>query len=140
MAIIQNLLPQLHGTLQFSLEKLSLDEKADYWTLASLAELVIMTADNTRIVKRTYKKSLTAARKNIYNLQSSISTLQMLDKLQLRPEFVAAGVQVLRDEIRRIQKEEPEEEVAVEKQEQQTVFLFKGHQIDSKDTWHETVF
>jgi tetratricopeptide (TPR) repeat protein len=132
VAIIQNLLPQLHGTLQFSLEKLSLDEKADYWTLASLAELVIMTANNTRIVKRTYKKSLTAARKNIYNLQSSISTLQMLDKLQLRPEFVAAGVQVLRDEIRRIQKEEPEEEVAVEKQEQQTVFLFKGHQIDSK--------
>jgi len=133
---IQNLLPNLKGTLQFSLENLSKDDAADYWTLASLAELVTMTADNPKYVKRAYKKALTAARKNIYNLRSSVSQLEMLNALQLCPEFIEIGVQVLNDEIRRIKKEKPEEE-AEEKDRQEVeqphVFLFTGHQVDDKD-------
>jgi hypothetical protein len=117
---------------------MSLDDAADYWTLVSLADLMVMTAENTKQVRRTYKKALTAARKNIFNLQSSIAQLDMLNTLDLRPEFVDMGIQVLKDEIRRIQKEAPEEEDVEEKpakkQVEQSVFLFKGHRIDPKGT------
>ena len=132
---IQRLLPNLKGTLHFSLEKLSKDDSADYWTLISLAELTAMTAENPKSVRRTYKKALTAARKNIFNIQSSIAQLDMLKALELCPEFVDVGVDVLKSEIRRIQKEEPEDEwddKLSQKDEQQKVFLFKGHQIDPK--------
>ncbi len=129
---VRRLLPMLRGTLQFSLENMTRDDfTADYWTLVSLADLMVMTADHPKIVKRAYKKALTAARKNIYNLQASINQLDMLDALELRPEFVDTGIMVLKDEIRRIRKDQDTEEDAQEKEMQvQKVFLFTGHKID----------
>ena len=105
---IRDILPNLKGTLEFALQNMAQDEASDYWTLVSLADLLVMTADDAKVVKRAYKKALTAARKNIFFLQSSISQLGILKSLSLRPEFVDVGVQVLKDEIRRIRKEEPE--------------------------------
>ena len=132
---IRDILPNLKGTLEFALEKLAQDEASDYWILVSLAELMVMTADDTRVVKRAYKKALTAARKNIFFLQSSIDQLGILKSLSLRPEFVDVGVQVLKEEIRRIRKEEPEvekpeEEVIVAGEE--WVILFTGHKMDEE--------
>ena len=71
---VRRLLPMLRGTLQFSLENMTKDDfTANYWTLVSLADLMVMTADHPKVVKRAYKKALTAARKNIFNLQASLS-------------------------------------------------------------------
>jgi len=131
---IQEILPILKGTLEFSLENMTQDDAVDYWALASLAELFVMSADDPRRVKRGYKKALTAARKNIFNLQSSIAQLEMLKSLNLRPDFVDKGIEVLKDEIRRIQKDRKDDDVEEEKKspKEQKVFLFAGHKIDAK--------
>jgi len=136
---VQDILPNLKGTLEFALEKLAQDEASDYWTLVSLAELMVMTAEEAKFVKRAYKKALTAARKNIFFLQSSISQLGILKSLSLRPEFVEVGVQVLQDEIRRIKKEAPEvedieeKEVVIEVKGEEWFILFTGHKIDKEE-------
>ncbi len=131
---IRDILPNLKGTLEFSLENLAQDEASDYWILVSLAELKVMVADDPREAKRAYKKALTATRKNIFYLQSSIEQLNTLDLLAMRPEYVDAGVQVLKDEIRRIRKEEPEESAETKDKETESgrVYLFSGHKIDRK--------
>jgi hypothetical protein len=130
---IRETLPHLQGTLHFSLENLASDESSDYWTLVSLAELMAMTADDLKAVKRAYKKALTAARKNVFNLQLSIAQLDILNDLELRPEFVDEGKKVLEDEIRRIQKDKTDEDESEEKKEakEPRVFLFAGHKIDT---------
>ncbi len=134
---VRDILPNLKGTLEFALKNMALDEASDYWTLVSLADLMVMTADEAKIVKRAYKKALTAARKNIFFLQSSIDQLGILSSLSLRPEFVEVGVQVLKDEIRRIRKEQPEEEKPEEEaivvKGQEWVILFTGHKIDREE-------
>lgn len=141
---VRKLLPNLKGTLEFALQNLAKLESSDYWTLVSLAELMVMTSDDTKTVKRAYKKALTAARKNIFYLQSSISQLSILTSLDLRPEYVDVGVQVLKDEIRRIRKEEPETEKPEEEVEKEPseewVILFTGHKIDQKDKVEERRF
>jgi hypothetical protein len=61
----------------------------------------------------------------------------MLNALQLCPEFIEIGVQVLKDEIRRITKEKPEDETEAkdhQKPDEQYVFLFTGHRVDDKGT------
>jgi tetratricopeptide (TPR) repeat protein len=134
---ILDVLPNLKGTLELCLENLAQDEASDYWTLVSFAELMVMTEDEPKVVKRSYKKALTAARKNIFYLQSSIEQLGILTSLALRPDYVEVGVEVLKDEIRRIRKEQPNDEAEEpeEKTEvQQRVYLFSGHRIDKDDS------
>ncbi len=131
--VVRDLLSNLKGTLELALENLSKDDSSDYWTLVSLAELLVMTSDNPKAVKRAYKKALTAARKNIFFLESSISQLEILSSLALRPEYVKVGVEVLKDEIRRIRKEQPEEdkvEIEDAKAKDERVILFAGHKMD----------
>lgn len=130
---VRDLLSNLKGTLELALEHLSQDDSSDYWTLVSLAELLVMTSDNPKAVKRAYKRALTAARKNIFFLESSISQLEILSSLALRPEYVKVGVEILKDEIRRIRKEHPEEEKAEvqdAKTKDERVILFAGHKMD----------
>ena len=133
---ILGILPNLKGTLELCLENLAQDEASDYWTLVSLAELMVMTANEPKFVKRAYKKALTAARKNIFFLQASIDQLEILDFLALRPDYVDIGVQVLKDEIRRIRKEQPKDEAEKPEEKkivQEKVYLFTGHKIDSEN-------
>ena len=132
---IRELLPELGGTLLFALEAKSQDDKTDYWTLVSLAELHVMTAERTQIVTRAYQKALTAARRNLFFLQSSIAQLEMLQLLDMRGEFVKAGLLTMREEMRRIRKEEVSEngEVPKEPAKKQDgyVFLFTGYMVSN---------
>jgi tetratricopeptide (TPR) repeat protein len=131
---IRTLLPSLKGTLELTLTTLAKDESSDYWTLTSLAELWVLTADSPFLVRRAYQKALIAARKNIYNLLSSISQLSMLKSLTIRSDFVEIGIQVLQDEINRIRKEAPEiDEADYEEMDAGWVVLFSGHKIDVGD-------
>ena len=134
---VRNNLEELRGALVFALEAYIDTDRADYWTLVSMAELRVLTAKNVQEVTRAYRKALTASRRNTFFLQSSLMQLEMLDSLDMRSEYVEAGIKVIKEEMRRMRKEEEEEEEQetgkVEKQQQRDgyVFLFTGYMIDN---------
>jgi tetratricopeptide (TPR) repeat protein len=139
---VRRLLPELRGALLFALETQAQDDKADFWTLASLADLRVLTADVTQQVTRAYRKALTASRRNQFYLQSSLGQLEILQALDMRGEFVKAGIGVIKEELRRIRKEKVSEEavqkkgreeVIVEKPKSRDglVFLFTGYMVSN---------
>jgi len=136
---VQSNLEDLRGSLEFALESEIDDERADYWTLVSMAELKVLTAKKTNEVVRAYRKALTASRRNVFYLQSSLSQLEMLKSLEMRLEFVEAGILVIQEEMRRMRKEESVEEngktddkkAAEPKRREGHVFLFAGYMINN---------
>ncbi len=137
---IRQNLPELRGALIFGLEAKSEDEKADYWTLISLADLRVLTAENPSSVIRAYRKALTASRRNLFFLNSSLAQLQILEALDLRNEFVKAGINTIKEEIARTTGDEnqptPAKKGASKKAKQDgRAFLFTGYMVDyqSKD-------
>jgi tetratricopeptide (TPR) repeat protein len=131
VAVIRENLPKLEGAVHFALESNTQQNTSDYWALVSLAELEVSIADDPKRVTRAYKRALTAARKNVYNLKSSLGQLELLQSLGFRPEFVKAGIEVLQAEINRIQFEEDvDDESRVIHQDPPQVFVFSGHPVD----------
>jgi tetratricopeptide (TPR) repeat protein len=135
---VRNILPDLRGSLIFALETKAQDPLADYWTLVSLAELRVLTADVIQQVTRAYRKALTASRRNQFYLQSSLRQLEMLHSLNMRDEFVRAGINAIKEEIKRNQKEVTAEgnrgkrEKSVKpKKGQGLIFLFTGYMINN---------
>ena len=140
---VRKLVPDLRGSLIFALETEAQDEMADYWALISLAELRVLTADVKQQVTRAYRKALTASRRNQFFLTSSLAQLEILRSLDLRTEFVQAGINVINEELRRIRKEkvvEPKDEkksrsesvVAIKpKKRDGMVFLFTGYMVSN---------
>ena len=138
IAIIREELPELRGTLEFALEVQAENPNADYWTLVSLAELHVLTSESIQRVVRAYRKAMTASRRNIFFLESSIQQLEILKSLEMRPEYVAAGIKVLKEELARIHKEEyaeeieDVEEVAEHSHNGGRVFLFSGYLLNGR--------
>ena len=137
--IIREEIPELRGTLEFALEVQAANPNADYWTLVSLAELHALTSGSIQRVVRAYRKAMTASRRNVFFLESSIQQLEILKSLDMRPEYVAAGIKVLKEELSRIRKEEYEEdsedveEIAEHKHNGGRVFLFSGYLLNSSE-------
>ena len=134
--VIREDLPELRGTLEFALEVQAINPNADYWTLVSLAELHVTTSDRTQRVIRAYRKAMTASRRNTFFLESSIQQLEILQSLEMRPEYVSAGIKVLKEELARIHKEEyaedeDEGDVTIHKNHEGNVFLFTGYMLDA---------
>jgi tetratricopeptide (TPR) repeat protein len=136
---IRELLPELRGTLLFALDNQAIDEKVDYWTLVSLAELHVMTTARTIKVTRAYRKALTAARRNTFFLESSLQQLEILESLDMRPEYVQAGLKAIHSEIHRLRKEEEDDDkdnkkidkIKNEGKVEGNVFLFCGYMISN---------
>ena len=126
---IRETLPKLKGAIHFALESTTQRDTTDYWALVSLGELEVTIAEDPARVSRAYRKALTAARKNIHYLNSSLYQLHLLESLGFRPEFVQTGIDVLRGEINRISFDETSEDSGKPKDPPQ-VFLFSGHGID----------
>lgn len=136
-------LDELRGSLIFALESKAREETAGYWTLISLAELRVLTAEVTQQVTRAYRKALTASRRNQFYLQSSLAQLEILQSLDLRGEFVQAGMEVIHEELRRIRRETALEEADTRKKKVEIVpdkksskpegmvFLFTGYMISN---------
>jgi hypothetical protein len=85
---------------------------------------------------RAYRKALTASRRTVFYLESSIQQLEILKSLEIRPEYVSAGIKILKEELARIHKEEYDEESEdVEDVDDHLhtgrVFLFAGYKINS---------
>ena len=132
---VRELLPELRGTLEFALETRAADERADYWTLVSLAEFRVLNAETVQQVARAYRKALTASRRTIFFLESSISQLEMLVSLDMRPEFVQEGLHILRDELGRINEvkgaDAPSYDKGAERGDPGRIILFTGYAVDS---------
>ena len=137
---VRSILPDLEGTLIFSLEARARDENVDYWTLISLSELRVLTTDSMQEVNRAYRKALTASRRNLFSLQSSLGQLEMLQRLDLRSDFVRAGIHILKDEMERIVREKalhgdqpkkkPASPAREHKKRERMVFLFTGYMVN----------
>jgi hypothetical protein len=133
IARIREALPELRGTLIFGLEAKAEDEKADYWTLISLAELRVLTAENVSSVVRAYRKALTASRRNIFYLNSSLAQLEILRALGLRDEFVKMGIKTIREEIARTSGEDSHtsgKNKSKKSRQDGRAFLFTGYMVD----------
>lgn len=135
---VRNNLQELGGSLSFALESQIDDELADYWTLVSMAELKVLTAKNVSEVTRAYRKALTASRRNTFYLQSSLAQLEMMKSLEMRAEFVEAGIMVIRQEIRRMKRQEEDAEVqggdkrsGAPQSREGYVFLFTGYMVNN---------
>lgn len=139
---VRESLPELRGALLFGLESRARNDNVDYWTLISLAELRVLTAEREQQVTRSYRKALTASRRNQFYLQSSLAQLEILRLLNLREEFVQVGISVINEELMRIRKEtgtpenqhtrEKAEPIKVEtKKRDGMVFLFTGYMISN---------
>ena len=99
---IRKQLPGLRDTLQFCLEsKLAVEqEKTDYWTLVSLAELRLFTSTDIGEVERSYRKAVTAVRRDLFSLRSSLEQLEIIQLLGVRNDFVSACIKLVKEEIR----------------------------------------
>jgi hypothetical protein len=101
-----------------------------------LADLRVLTADNTASVARAYRKAITASRRNTFFLQSSLDQLEILKMLDMRDEYVKTGVQTLTEEISRVGKDAVEPVKKGKKsapKPQGQAFLFEGYMVDYPD-------
>lgn len=137
IARLKSTLPYLQSSLTFGLEsKIAVEgEKADYWTLVSLAELKALTSDNLADLIRAYRKAITASRRNLFSLQSSLEQLEMLNAMEIRPRFVRTAIGLIKEEITRINNigEKSGRHSRKLHSRKKTVgrsFLFSGYMID----------
>lgn len=139
---VRAILPELEGSLVFALESKSMDERVDYWTLVSLADMRVLTAETVQQVNRSFRKALTASRRNQFYLQSTLGQLEILRLLDLRGELVRAGIDILQGELSRMRREKVIEErqparrrakkARVEAPSREgKVFLFTGYMISN---------
>jgi tetratricopeptide (TPR) repeat protein len=131
---VKNNLEELRGSLVFALETYIDSDKVDYWSLVSMAELTVLIAKNTQEVVRSYRKALTASRRNTFFLNSSLAQLEILKALEIRSEFVEAGIDVIQEELRRMHKEEELNQPDTKNKKEDHhhegyVFLFTGYMI-----------
>jgi tetratricopeptide (TPR) repeat protein len=99
---IRKIMPGLRDTLEFSLEStIALDgDKADYWSLISIAELRLFTSNDDAEVIRSYRKAITALRRDLFSLRSSLNQLETINLLGIRTEYVSKCIDLIKDEIR----------------------------------------
>jgi len=138
---VRNMTDELKGSLLFSLEAITREENPDYWSLTSLADLQVLIAKVPQEVTRAYRKALTASRRNESYLKSSLRQLEVLLSLDMRIEFVQAGIDAINEELRRMRKEKAEEahergEVEKQKHRDGYVFLFTGYMVDHSKKSH----
>ena len=132
---IRHGISELRGALILGLEEKAEDDKADYWTLISLAELRVLTAENLSSVARAYRKALTASRRNLFFLNSSLAQLQILKALGLRDEFVQIGINTIIEEIARTSGDETSHAPSKKSSSKGSkmdgrAFLFTGYMVD----------
>lgn len=132
IAYIRDTLPELQGALEFALETFAKEENVDYWTLVSLADLRVLNASKPMAVTRAYRKALIASRRNQFYLQSALGQLEMLKSINMRLEFVQAGIDVIHNEMNRLAQQEVDDYDEEEDKEEtiRQVFIFEGYSVD----------
>jgi hypothetical protein len=111
-----------HG-VRWAVECALTEDRRDYWARATLAELVLLTAD-TDEVRQAYQE-VAAVAGDWFALDSSKQQLCVLRDLAFRLDHVQAGIGVLsrrQDKVQRQTGGEPRQ-----------VILFSGHMVDGPD-------
>lgn len=134
---IRKQIPNLRNALAFGLESKMLveSEKTNYWTLVSYAELKLFTTNDIDTIIRTYRKSITASRRNLFFLHSSLNQLEILKDLGIRTKYVNAAIQLIKEEIQRVDSGDQDivsEEKKKDKGKQVSGrgILFTGYMVD----------
>lgn len=135
---IRQTLPYLQNALMFGLESRirSDGDKADYWSLVSMAELTLLTAGSQAEVTRAYRKAITASRRNLSYLNSSLEQLKILQALGYRVENVRSVINLIEEEIARVTASEygtsptRRRKSSKAKKTAGQAFLFAGYMID----------
>jgi hypothetical protein len=128
---VREKLPDLRGALKLVLEAYSEDERADYWTLTSLAELRVLNAKSPSQVARAYRKAASVSRQNLSYIMASINQLEIYSSLQVRPEFAQVGLKTLKEEYSRISKEVYNAQDESPDRTEGRIFLFAGYMINN---------
>ncbi|MGB5636558.1 MAG: tetratricopeptide repeat-containing protein, partial [Waterburya sp.] len=121
----------LSGAVQFSLESAAKYHANNFWVFLSLGDLAVCTARNLQQVTRAYKKALNLLWNNKFALLSTLESLRLAESLNFRPEYVKAGIDVLQEELNRIELQEDAIAFPQKAEKPPQVFLFSGHMIDS---------
>ncbi len=127
---VRQQLPMLKGAVQFSLESQAQKNTGDFWVYVSLADLAVCVAEDPKVIRRAYQKALTLSGQNLFSLRSSLAQLELLQSLGFRPQHVAAGITVLKEEINKLERELQAATTAQTERPPVDVFLFSGHMID----------
>jgi tetratricopeptide (TPR) repeat protein len=129
IGIIRHQMSLLKGAVQFNLESQAQKNNSNFWIYVSLADMAMCLAKDPKAVSRAYQKALTLAGQNRFALRATLAQLELLESLDFRPEHVAAGAAILREEINKIEQETESKEKDGP-QNQRHVFLFSGHMVD----------
>lgn len=99
---IRKIMPGLRDTLEFCLDStITLEQDGgDYWSLVSIAELRLLTSNDLAEVIRSYRKAITALRRDLFSLRSSLNQLETIRLLGIRTEFVTKCIALIEDEIK----------------------------------------
>jgi hypothetical protein len=111
-----------HG-VRWGVECTLAKNKRDYWARATLAELILLTADADKV--REAYQDVAAVAGDWFALDSSKQQLCLMRDLAFRPDRVEAGIDVLARRQERLQQQtggEPRQ-----------VILFSGHMVDGPD-------
>lgn len=132
---IRKQISSLRNTLVFGLEsKMQIEsEKNDYWTLVSYAELKLLTTHDIDAIVRAYRKSITASRRNLFFLYSSLAQLEILKDLGMRTKLVNAVINLIKEEIQRVDSGDQHlsaEEKTKGKSLNGRAILFTGYMVD----------
>ena len=111
-----------HG-VRWAVECVLAEDRRDYWARATLAELMLLSADADR-VRQAYQE-VTAVAGDWFALDSSKQQLCLMRDLAFRLDRVQAGIDVLTKRQNKLQRQaggEPRQ-----------VILFSGHMVDGPD-------
>jgi tetratricopeptide (TPR) repeat protein len=96
----------------------------DFWARVSFAELCLLV-NPIDTVRREFRNAVAAVDGDVFALESTRQTLQMLRELEFRPDETAAALQVLEAELARLAQRAPMRRAP------RQVLLFSGHMVDA---------
>ena len=118
-------LQAMEGGVRWALVCALHDNGKDYWARVTLADLETLVAEPS-VVRAAYQRAVAVADRDWFALDSSRQQLELLERVGFRRDAVAAGLEVLRAALSKLDK--PRQAWTPNR-----VFLFSGHMIDHRD-------
>ena len=120
--ITQAALEALQGGVYYAVESALSRNSADYWSLATKAELALLH-DMPATVRKRWQNAVPMADHDWFALDASRQTVRLMQLLQFRPEATAAALEVLDRELG----------YSAPPDQPPRVLLFTGHMMDRPD-------
>lgn len=102
IAWVRKELPLLKAAIEFAHANEVYNERSDFWTLISKAELRLLENGEGTHVLRAYRKAMAVSRRNVSLLNQSMRRIVILQQLGICVELAQVGLEVIREEMNRI--------------------------------------